>query len=167
MKIDKNSAVAFDFSICDEDGNVLESSAGKPPYEYLHGCGQVVPGLEQALEGRIAGDTFTVTISPEQGYGVREEKNRSVLPRCDFSDEELVPGNRVNILTESGFGMAIVLEFDDEKVVLDTNHALAGKTLTYDITLLGVRAATFSERTCGHIHEPIVSKSIVKNDKLK
>ena len=124
MKIEQDCAVAFEFTIRDEAGNVLMSSEGISPYEYLHGYGQVVPGVEKALTGRIAGDTFSVTIPPEEGYGVRGENKRSILPRCDFSDDELVPGNKVSILTESGFGMAIVLEFDDENVVLDINIKL-------------------------------------------
>lgn len=159
MKIDIDCAVAFEFTMSDDAGTILDTSEGKHPYEYLHGYGQVVPGLEQALQGRSSGESFSVTVPAEQAYGLRDKNKRSILPRSDFSDEELVPGNQVFVLTESGPQMVTILEFDDEKVVLDANHKLAGKTLTYQIKILGVRKSNFSERTCGHVHEPIVSKS--------
>jgi FKBP-type peptidyl-prolyl cis-trans isomerase SlyD len=158
MKIEKDCAVAFEFTMSDETGTVLDTSKGKYPYEYLHGYGQVVPGLEQALQGHTTGDTFTVTVSPEQAYGLRDEKHLSILPRIDFSNDELVVGNQVYILTKTGPRMTTVLKFDEEKVILDANHELAGKTLTYNIKILGVRKSTFSEQTCGHIHDSIVSE---------
>lgn len=156
MKITQEMAVAIDFTLSDEDGTVLDTSRGKYPMEYLHGYRQIIPGLEKALEGHVAGDSFSVTIPPEQAYGLRDENNRAVYARDEFSDDELVLGNSIFIMGVNGPRQAVVLEFDDEKVVLDANHELAGKTLSYDIKVLGVRESSMAERTCGHVHDPIV-----------
>ena len=158
VKIAPEMAVAFDFTLTDDDGKVLDTSYDKYPFEYLHGFSQIVRGLEQALEGRTAGDSFTVTIPPEDAYGLHDENNRAELPRDEFEDHELVPGNMLSIMSMSGPMNAIVLSFDDEKVILDSNHELAGKTLHYAVEVLGVRESTFSERTCGHVHDPIASR---------
>lgn len=157
MKIAIESAVAFDFVLKDEDGTVLDSSAGKYPYEYLHGYQQVVPGLEKALEGKSAGDSFVITLSPEEGYGPRDENYTTELSRSEFSDDELEVGNQLYIMGMTGPKLSPILSFDDEKVVFDANHPLAGKTLTYEIEVLGVRESTSSERGCGHVHAPIAT----------
>lgn len=156
MKIAEDMAVAFDFTMSDEEGAVLDTSKGKYPYEYLHGYGQVIRGLEKALEGREAGESFSVSVPPEEAYGVRDEECIAQYPRDEFEDDELVIGNRVYIMGETGPRMMMILKFDDESVYLDSNHELAGKTLNYEVTILGVRDSTFSERTCGHVHDPIV-----------
>ena len=138
MKITIDSAVAFDFVLKDDQGNVLDTSKGKYPYEYLQGYQQVVPGLEKALEGKSAGDTFVVNLSPEEGYGLRDESNVTELPRAEFTDDELVVGNQLYIMGVTGPLLAPILSFDDEKVVFDANHPLAGKDITFDIDLIAI-----------------------------
>jgi len=155
MKISHDKAVSFDFTLTDEHGNVLDTSVGKFPFTYLHGYGMVVPGLERALEGRSAGESFDVTVPPEAAYGLRDEENQMAYERDEFEDDELVIGNQLYIMGMNGMRRAVVLSFDDKQVVMDTNHELAGKTLHYDVKILGIRDSTFSERMCGHVHDPI------------
>lgn len=157
MNITQDMAVAFDFTLTDEEGKVLDTSRGKYPFEYLHGYRQIVTGLEAALASRVAGESFEVDVPPEQGYGLRDESRRVILPREDFEDDELFAGNRLSIMGMSGMRIAIVLSFDDENVVFDDNHELAGKTLHFDVEVLGVRESTPSERMCSHVHDPIAT----------
>jgi FKBP-type peptidyl-prolyl cis-trans isomerase SlyD len=113
----------------------------------------MVPGLERVLRDKAAGESVQVRLSPEDAYGVRDARNREILPREDFSDDELKVGNRVYIMGERGPRHATVLTFDEEKVVVDTNHELAGKTLEFNIRIASVRKATLYELGCGHVHE--------------
>ena len=153
MEIAQDCAVAIDFTMSDIDGTEYSSTKGRFPFRYLHGHNQLLPGLEKALAGKQAGDAFRVTLSPEDAYGVWDENRCTVLPREDFSDEELVVGNRVSILTDGGRRNVTIIEFDDDKVVLDTNHELVGKTLQFDVEIRSVRQATVLELGCGTVHE--------------
>lgn len=155
MKIDQDMAVAFDFTLKDEEGNVLDSSEGKAPFEYMHGHRQVVLGLEKALAGRVAGESFAVDVPPEEGYGLHDDSRQVSLPREEFEDDELVVGTRLSIMGMSSMRNALLLSFDAEKVVFDDNHELAGKVLHFDVEVLGVRKSTSSERMCSHVHDPI------------
>ncbi|MBK9131485.1 MAG: peptidylprolyl isomerase [Gammaproteobacteria bacterium] len=153
MQISQDCAVAIDFTMTDIDGTEYSSTKSHYPYRYLHGHRQLLPGLEKVLEGKKAGDSFSVTVSPEEAYGVWDENRRTVLSREDFSDDELVIGHRVDIMTEGGRRMVTVIGFDQDKVILDTNHELVGKTLKFDVKILSVRKATIHELGCGTAHE--------------
>ena len=158
MEIAQDCAVAIDFTMSDIDGTEYSSTKGHYPLTYLHGHRKLLPGLEKALAGKKAGESFSVTVSPEEAFGVWDENRRTVLPREDFRDDELVVGNRVDIMTEGGRRLVTVIEFDDDKVVLDTNHALVGKTLHFDVKILSVRKATILELGCGTVHETVVDE---------
>jgi FKBP-type peptidyl-prolyl cis-trans isomerase SlyD len=153
MKIADDCAVSLHFVLKDDAGQILSASTEDVPLTYLHGHGQMVPGLERVLRDKAAGESVQVRLSPEDAYGVRDARNREILPREDFSDDELKVGNRVYIMGERGPRHATVLTFDEEKVVVDTNHELAGKTLEFDIRIASVRKATLYELGCGHVHE--------------
>ena len=155
MHITGDCAVALDYTMTDTDGNEILSTKGREPYMYLHGHGQIVRGLEKMLSGKTVGDAVSVTLPPEEAYGPRDDMNITVLPREDFNDDELVIGNRVHIMSMQGPRMVTVKSFNDEEVVLDTNHELAGKTLHFDVTILKVRKATRFELGCGHVHAPV------------
>lgn len=155
MEISQDCAVAIDFTMTDIDGTEYSSTKNLYPYRYLHGHRQLLPGLEKVLEGKKAGDSFSVTLSPEDAYGLWDENRRTVLSREDFSNDELVIGNRVDIMTEGGRRMVTVIEFDQDEVVLDTNHELAGKTLQFEVKILSVRKATLHELGCGTAHETV------------
>jgi FKBP-type peptidyl-prolyl cis-trans isomerase SlyD len=153
MRIADDCAVSFHFVLRDDAGQILSASTEEVPFSYLHGHGQMIPGLERALQDKEAGESVQVRLSPEEAYGMPDERNREVLPREDFSEDELMGGNRVYIMGERGPKLATVLEFDDEKVIVDTNHELAGKTLQFDIRISSVRKATIYELGCGHVHD--------------
>ena len=154
MRIADDCAVSFHFVLKDGSGQVLSASSETVPLSYLHGYGQMVPGLERALLGREAGETLHVRLAPEDAYGLRDERNREILPREDFSEGELAVGNRVYIMGAQGPTQVTVLSYDERNVVCDTNHELAGQTLEFEIHILSVRKATIHELGCGHVHEP-------------
>jgi FKBP-type peptidyl-prolyl cis-trans isomerase SlyD len=153
MKITRDCAVSLHFVLRDAQGEILSASSDETPLSYLHGHGQLLAALERELEDKTAGEALQVRLSPEQAYGMYEESNRELLPRADFSDDELKVGNRLYIMGGQGPRLATVLGFDEEKVIFDTNHELAGKSLEFDIRILSVRKATMFELGCGHVHE--------------
>ena len=136
------------------DGEEVARVDNDDPMEYLHGAEDILPGLESALEGKSVGDTFRVTLPPTDAYGDYdedeiEEIDREAIPNA----EELELGMMVEVEDEEGFSyMAYVSEISDEVVVLDFNHPLAGKTLTYEGEIIGVRSATEDELSHGHVH---------------
>lgn len=155
MKISDDCAVSLHFILKDSTGQVLYASSEDVPLSYLHGHGQIVPGLERALRDRSAGESLRVRLRPEEAYGMYDESNREILPRADFSDDELVIGNRVYIMSAQGPRQSTILDFDGGSVTCDTNHELAGKTLEFDVRILSVRRATIFELGCGHVHDPV------------
>lgn len=152
MRVADDCAVFFHFTLMDADGEVLSASSEQAPFAYLHGHGQVLASLERALEGKAAGDALKISLTPEEAYGVPDASNREILPREDFSDDELVVGNRIYIMGEQGPRLATVAGYDEQAVILDTNHELAGKSLRFDIRIVSVRKATIFELSCGHVH---------------
>ncbi|MBK8163239.1 MAG: peptidylprolyl isomerase [Gammaproteobacteria bacterium] len=154
MRIANDCAVSFQFILKDASGQVLSASSETVPLSYLHGYGQMVPGLERALLGRAAGETLHVRLAPEDAYGLRDERNREILPRQDFSEGELAAGNRVYIMGTQGPRQVTVLSYDEHSVVCDTNHELAGMALEFEVHILSVRKATIHELGCGHVHDP-------------
>jgi len=150
--------VSFHYTLKDDAGEVLDSSDGDEPLDYLHGEGGIVPGLEAALTGKKAGDKFDVTIPPAEGYGEVEGPGPRPIPRSAFpEDMELEEGTQLFIAAEGSDEDPTpvwVVEIDDEQVLLDTNHPLAGETLHFSIEVVGVRAATPEEISHGHPHGP-------------
>ena len=153
MRISDDCAVSLHFILKDATGQVLYASSEAVPLSYLHGHSQIVPGLERALYDRGAGESLNVRLQPEEAYGMYDEDNREILPRVDFSDDELVIGNRVYIMGARGPRQATILDFDGQNVTCDTNHELAGKTLEFDVRIVSVRKATIHELGCGHVHD--------------
>lgn len=153
MKVSDDCAISFQFVLKDDTGQILSVSTEGVPLSYLHGHGQIIPGLERALRDRVAGEHVQVRLAPEDAYGMPDVRNREVLPREDFSNDELVLGNRVYIMGERGPRLATIHEIHDDKVIVDTNHELAGKTLHFDIRISSVRKATIYELGCGHVHD--------------
>ena len=129
------------------DGAIMEEVPADDAVEYLHGAENIVPGLEKALEGKSAGDSFTATISPEDAYGEYDDEQVQEILREDIeSDEEFEPGQMIDFFDEDGETYeAVVIEVNDDNIVVDFNHELAGKTLQYDVTVVSVREATEEE----------------------
>ena len=155
MPIEKNQVVLFHYSVRDEQGNEVENSRGGKPNAYLHGHGGVIQGLEEALEGREAGDTFSVTVTPEKAYGPRKADAVQRVPvKHLMGAKRWKRGMIAQVQTEQGPRHVVVAKVGLKFADVDTNHPLAGKTLHYDIKIVDVRAATDDEVTHGHAHGP-------------
>ncbi|MHB1531605.1 FKBP-type peptidyl-prolyl cis-trans isomerase [Acidithiobacillus sp.] len=153
MIIAKDKVVTIDYTLTDEEGELIDSSEGEEPLIYLHGHHGIIPGLENALAGHRAGDKVQVSIPPEEGYGDWEEDLVEVVGVEDFDDpEELEVGMQFETMTEEGSKMATVIDIEGDDVTVDLNHPLAGMTLNFDVTVLGVRDATTEELAHGHVH---------------
>ena len=153
MRIGKNSVVSIDYTLTDADGIVLDSSQKQQPLAYLHGAGNIVPGLEEALEGKTVGDALRISVPPEKGYGHRIEELRHKVPRKMFDAKgEIKPGMRFHAQGEHGVHTVTVMAVDAEHVTVDANHPLAGKVLNFEVAVVEVRAATKEELVHGHVH---------------
>lgn len=153
MTIEKNSVVSFHYTVS-EGGAQIESSHGGEPLTILYGAGNIIPGLESALEGRAAGDKIEATIAPEDAYGQRRDDFVQRVPKKYFKETRLEPGMTVGIHTGQGPRMVTVLKVGMSVVDVDLNHPMAGKTLQFAIEILDVRAASEEEIAHGHVHGP-------------
>lgn len=154
MQIQDNTVVKLDYTVSDSEGEVLDSSEGRDPLAYLHGHGNIVPGLEKALTGHSAGDDVDVTVAPEEAYGPHREDLVQTVPRSSFQGvDDLQPGMRFQAESNAGPMVVTVAEVADDEVTVDGNHALAGKELSFSVTVKDVREATDEELEHGHVHE--------------
>jgi len=155
MKIAEGSVVSIHYALIDPTGKVLESSEGQAPMDYLHGYGNIIAGLEKALEGKAAGENIKAVIPPEDGYGIREEALVKVLPLSSFKGSNQVEvGAQFQAETSQGLRLATVTRIDGQDVTVDLNHPLADLTLRFDIDIVEVREATEEELSHGHVHGP-------------
>jgi len=153
MQIAQNSVVAFHYTLTNDAGEVLDSSEGREPLTYLHGGGNIIPGLEKELEGRTAGEKLNVNVSPEEGYGEIQEQLMQEVPRESFQGVESVePGMQFQAQTEGGPLMVTVKKVEADTVVVDGNHPLAGQQLAFDVEIATVREASEDEIEHGHVH---------------
>jgi len=153
MQIAERCVASFHYTLTDDAGSIIDSSSGREPLAYLHGAGNIVPGLEKAMVGRSVGDTFQVTVQPEEGYGTRNEALIQSVPRAAFEGvAQIEPGMRFQAQTEQGPISVVVAAVDPETVTVDGNHPLAGQQLHFAIEVTAVRAATDDEMQHGHAH---------------
>jgi FKBP-type peptidyl-prolyl cis-trans isomerase SlyD len=155
MKIEKNKVVSIDYKLTGGDGQPIDSSEGREPLAYLHGNGNIVVGLEEALEGKATGDAVNVSVAPEKGYGVRDETKLIEVPRDKLKGAgEIQPGMQFQAQTPEGAQIFTVSKVAETSVTLDGNHPLAGATLNFAVTVREVREATEEEVSHGHVHGP-------------
>lgn len=155
MQIAKNTVVAIDYTLTDDDGQVLDSSDGREPLSYLHGASGIIPGLERELDGKQAGDELQVKVAAEDGYGERNDALQQQLPRDQFAEVgELELGMQFQVDTNAGPMVITIVEITDEIVTVDGNHPLAGVNLNFAVTVREVRAASEEEISHGHAHGP-------------
>jgi FKBP-type peptidyl-prolyl cis-trans isomerase SlyD len=154
MEIGVQKAVTINYTLKGDDGKVIDTSEGHEPLTYLHGAGTIVPGLEKALEGKTIGDRVEVTLSPEEGYGRRDEHQIRNLPLRKLPQGEVKVGMRYRVQTDGGYLLALVTAVRGDFATIDANHPLAGMTLHFDVTVTAVRDATPDELTHGHVHGP-------------
>ncbi len=155
MKIAAKTVVSFHFTLKNDKGAVVETSSGNDPLVYLHGASGIVPGLEEALEGRAQGDKFNVTLPPEKAYGERDERLVQSVPRSQFpKDQELKNGMQFQVNSQNGPMILTIIGVTNDTVTVDGNPEMAGQTLHFDIEVMEVRKASAEELTHGHAHGP-------------
>lgn len=156
MQIADHAVVSLNYTLTDSKGQVLDTADDNHPFAYLHGAQNIIAGLEEALEGKQQGDELKVTIPPERAYGEYREDLLQEVPREMFAgmdEEHLVPGSQFQAQTDQGMEIVTIAKVEDEVVTIDGNHPLAGETLTFDVVVGEVRAATEEEIEHGHAHQ--------------
>jgi FKBP-type peptidyl-prolyl cis-trans isomerase SlyD len=152
VKAAKNHVVSIDYTLTDKDGKVLDSSQGREALEYLHGHGNIISGLEKALEGKVPGDEFTVTVPAKEAYGEYDENLVADVDRKNFpKDAEIEEGMQFQAESASGPMIVTVKKVNKDKVTIDGNHELAGLDLTFKVNIKTVRKATDKEIEKGHL----------------
>lgn len=156
MQISEQKVVTMNYEVADDQGQLIDRSEEGGPLAYIHGNGQLIPGLETALEGRGKGDKVAVDVPPEQGYGERDEKGVQTVARNQFDDSvEIEVGMQFEAEDDDeGHQIVTVAAVDGENITLDTNHPLAGKNLRFEVEILDVRDASAEELSHGHVHGP-------------
>lgn len=154
MKIADNCVVSIHYTLTDNDGNVIDSSSGRDPLKYLHGAGNIIPGLERELADCETGEKKQVTVQPADGYGEVEPSLIQKLPRDIFTGvDEIQVGMEFQAQGPEGQVQSVtVKQVEDDGVTIDANHALAGVVLNFDVSVEDVREATEEEVTHGHVH---------------
>ncbi|MDI1300460.1 MAG: peptidylprolyl isomerase [bacterium] len=153
MQIANDVVVSIEYTLTDDQGNVIDSSAGGEPLAYLHGAGNIIPGLEAALEGKVVGDAFKVSIAPADGYGEKNDDMLQQVPREMFQGVDVIEaGMQFHAQTDHGMQVITVSAVEGDLVTVDGNHPLAGQNLHFDVKVLEVRAPSEEELEHGHVH---------------
>ncbi len=154
MTVARNRVVSIEYTLTGEDGSVLDTSRGDEPISYVHGSGTLVDALEAAMEGKGPTDTVSLTLTPDQAYGVRDDAIVFTLPRAQFgAGEEPEIGMQIMLQGDGDGRVVTVVAMDENEVTVDGNHPLAGLTLTFDVEIVDVREATAEEIEHGHAHD--------------
>ena len=153
MQIAERTVASFHYTLTNDAGDVIDSSSGHAPLTYLHGAGNIVPGLEKAMLGRLAGDSFQVVVTADEGYGQPNPMLIQVVPRSAFQGiDELAVGMEFQAHTPQGPMSVAIARIEGEEITVDGNHPLAGKTLHFAIEVTEVREASVEEVLHGHVH---------------
>lgn len=152
MKIEKNRVVRFHYSVSEPGQAQIESSREREPLAILVGHGNIIPGLEAAMQDKAAGDRFQVEVGPEQAYGERREGLAQRIPKKHFGKARLLPGQQVVLETSMGPRAVTVIKVGATVVDVDLNHPMAGKSLQFDVEIVDVREASQEEIDHGHVH---------------
>jgi FKBP-type peptidyl-prolyl cis-trans isomerase SlyD len=152
MNIEKNRVVSIDYKLVDDDGELIDSSEGGEPLVYLHGNGNIIPGLEKLLEGKKAGESLNCVIAPVDAYGERDDALVFTVGKDEFEGTEVGVGMQFEAHGEEGAQIVTVVGIEGDKVKVDANHPLAGENLHFDVKIVEVREATEEELTHGHVH---------------
>lgn len=151
MQISKHKVAGIHYTLRDNDGNILDSSEGRDPLYYLHGEGNLIPGMENGLVGKSPGDKFQIIVSAEEGYGLTDPQMVQAVPKSAFGGQPIEVG--MQFQTNQG-QVVTVTEVGDTEVTIDANHPLAGQELNFDVEVIEVREATTEEVTHKHVHGP-------------
>ncbi len=154
MKIGKNKVVEMFYTLKNDQGEVIDSNVGHDPMLYLHGHSQIVPGLEEALEGKEKGSTINSTVSPEKGYGNRNEELVQEVSREMFGGQDVQAGMQFHAESNGHPVLISVVKVEGDQITIDGNHPLAGQNLHFEVEVAGVREANKEEIDHGHVHGP-------------
>lgn len=152
--VSEGKVVVFHYTLTDDEGEVVETSTEGQPLSYLHGAGKIVPGLEEAMEGKSVGDEFDVEVAPAKGYGEKSGPGPQAVDRSEFpQDVELYEGMGFTAEMEDGGHLPLwVSSIEGDDIYVDQNHPLAGQTLHFDVEVVDIRDATDEEIAHGHAH---------------
>lgn len=153
MQVEPNRVVSLEYTLTDTSGEVIDSSEGSGPLSYIHGMGNIIPGLEHQLEGMESGARFSADVTPQDGYGEYNDELVFSLPRDRFSEfGELAIGMQFEAETDDGTQVMAIKGLSDDEVTVDANHPLAGQQLHFEGKIVSVREATKEELSHGHVH---------------
>lgn len=155
MQIAQDAVVSIHYTLTNDQGETLDSSVGGEPLAYLQGHGNLIPGLENALNGKQAGDKLTVKVSPAEGYGEYDKNLVQRVPRRSFRGiADVRVGMQFQMQSAQGPRAVTVTQVVGDMVTVDGNHELAGQTLNFEVEIVEVRDATQEELEHGHVHGP-------------
>jgi len=154
MKVGKDKVVLMHYTLKNDAGDVIDSSDGADPLPFLQGHGNIIPGLESALEGSKVGDKLDVSIKPEEGYGERMKDAIQEIPSSALQGvDEVKVGMQLQSQDKDGNAFLVsVTKIEDDKITVDGNHPLAGQTLHFSVSIESIRKAEAEELSHGHVH---------------
>jgi FKBP-type peptidyl-prolyl cis-trans isomerase SlyD len=153
MQIANKTAVSIHYTLTNDAGEEIDSTAGGEPMVYLHGNGSIITGLEKALDNKEPGDKLNIRLEPADAYGEFSDDMIQVVSREMFDGiDKLEVGMQFHTAANSGSGIITVLLVDGDDVTIDSNHPLAGHALNFDVEVVSVRLATKEELSHGHVH---------------
>ena len=154
LSIGDNLAVSMHYKLTDNDGNVLDSSEGAEPLDYLHGAGNLIPGLEKALAGKVEGDSVQVKVEPAEAYGEIMPELIEIVQKTAFQGVDSIEAGMAFEAKGPDGAMqhVVVKKVEGAEVTVDANHPLAGVVLNFDVTIISVGEATEEEVSHGHTH---------------
>lgn len=154
LLIGDNLVVSMHYTLTNSEGNVIDSSEGQKPLAYLHGAGNIIPGLEKALVGKVEGDEVKVQVEPAEGYGEIRSELVQIVDKSAFQGvEKLEIGMNFDAQAPDGSMIRIIVtKIEGDQVTIDANHPLAGEILNFDVKIVEVREATQEEIDHGHVH---------------
>jgi len=155
MQVESQKVVILNYTLTVNEGNVIDQSTDSS-FAYLHGANNIIPGLENALHGKKAGDEMNVSVSPQEGYGERDDTKTQSVPKEMFpEDAEIEPGMQFHAQGPNGEAIVVnVTSVEDDAVTVDGNHPLAGVHLNFAVEIIEVRDASQEEIEHGHVHGP-------------
>lgn len=153
MQIAKDKVATITYTLTDNEGNIIDQAGADNPFAFIHGLGNIIPGLENALVGKTTGDQLTVAIEAADAYGERDDSMIQVLGKEMFEGvDEVKPGMQFHAQTNQGMSVVTVTDVSDDQITIDGNHPLAGMALNFDVSILEVRDASEEELDHGHVH---------------
>ena len=153
MVIENDKVVLMDYTLTNENGDIIDTSDGREPLAYIQGHQNIIPGLEKEMAGKVVGDKFKAVVKPEEGYGVSNPALLQVVERSLFQGvEEIAVGMQFQAQSEGGMVVMTVTKVDGDKITVDGNHPLADQVLTFDVEVKEIRDASAEELEHGHVH---------------